>query len=150
MKLNHDYGSKERLFDLMNKINRLNENSSTDDEKSNIIDNFIEFVDKKIGLHGNYPKLDVIYREGEASKRKSFGGYYPELEKIDLIATKRNLADVLRTLAHELVHHKQNIDGRLEDNSGDTGSEIENEANSLAGIILREYGKINPKIYKIF
>ena len=113
MKLNHDYGTKERLFSLFNKINRLNENSSND-EKSRTIDEFIEFVDKKIELHGNYPQLDVIYKEGEAGKRKSFGGYYPDLEKIDLIATNRNLADVLRTLAHELVHHKQNIDGRLD------------------------------------
>jgi Zn-dependent peptidase ImmA (M78 family) len=146
MKLNYDYGTKERLFDLMGKLNE----GSFNNEKSKIIDEFIEFVDRKIELKGNYPQLDVIYKDGEASKRKSFGGYYPDLEKIDLIASKRNLADVLRTLAHEMVHHKQNIEGRLKDNSGDTGSDIENEANSLAGIILREYGKLNPRIYEIF
>lgn len=149
MKLNHDYGSKERLFDLNNKINKLNEINYHTEEIGKIIDNFVEFVDKKLKLNGNYPQLDIIYKDGEASKRKSFGGYYPDLEKIEIIATKRNLADVLRTLAHEMVHHKQNIEGRLESNSGDTGSEIENEANSIAGIILREYGQSNPKIYDI-
>lgn len=150
MKINHDYGTKERLFDLMKKVNNLNEHASYSEEKSNIIDNFIEFVGKKIDLNGKFPLLSVIYKDGEASKRKSFGGYFPELEKIELIANNRNLADVLRTLAHEMVHHKQNIEDRLENNSGDTGSEIENEANSLAGIILREYGKLNPRIYEIF
>ena len=149
MKVKPDYGSKERLFDMMKKINRLNENSFSD-EKSTIIDNFIEFVGNKIELNGNFPTVSVINKDGEASKRRSFGGYYPDLEKIDLIANNRNLADVLRTLAHEMVHHKQNVEGRLEENSGDTGSDIENEANSLAGIILREYGKLNPRIYEIF
>jgi len=149
MKLNHDYGSKERLFDMMNKINKLNENNSNE-EKSSIIDNFIEFVGKTIELNGNYPTVSIIDKDGEASKRKSFGGYYPELEKIEVIIKNRNLGDVLRTLAHEMVHHKQNIEGRLENNSGDTGSDIENEANSLAGIILREYGKLNTRIYEIF
>lgn len=149
MKIISDYGSKERLFDMLYKVNRLNE-SAHNNEKSNIIDNFIEFVNKKICLNGNLPLLDVIYKNDEASKRKSFGGYYPELEKIELIASNRNLADVLRTLGHEMVHHKQNIEGKLIETSGDTGSESENEANSLAGIMLREYGKINPRIYNIF
>jgi len=49
-----------------------------------------------------------------------------------------------------MVHHKQNIEGRLDNLSGKTGSDIENEANSMAGIILREYGQKNPNIYDFF
>ena len=64
----------------------------------------------------------------------------------------RNLADALRTLAHELVHYKQKQEGRLElnnaDKSGADGSSIENEANAVAGVILRKYGKLNPDIYQ--
>ena len=60
----------------------------------------------------------------------------------------RNMADILRTIAHELVHHKQNELGMIKPGSGDTGSDIENQANSLAGIILREYGKMNRLIYE--
>jgi hypothetical protein len=57
--------------------------------------------------------------------------------------------DVCRSIAHELVHHKQNIDGRLTDiqNDGSDGSPIENEANAVAGVIIRKYGKINPHLY---
>ena len=39
-------------------------------------------------------------------------------------------------------------EGKLNNNSGETGSDEENEANSLAGVIMREYGRNNPKIYK--
>ena len=58
------------------------------------------------------------------------------------------MADILRTLAHELVHRKQDEDERIDYNSGDTGSEIENEANAKAGILLRKFGKQNEKIYQ--
>ena len=58
------------------------------------------------------------------------------------------MADLLRTLAHELVHRKQDEDGRIDYNSGETGSEIENEANAQAGILLRDFGKIDKEIYQ--
>jgi hypothetical protein len=60
----------------------------------------------------------------------------------------RNMADVLRTLAHELVHHKQNELGKLDPNSGKTGSDIENEANIKAGIIMRDFGRGREEIYE--
>jgi hypothetical protein len=37
----------------------------------------------------------------------------------------------------------------IEAASGDTGSEIENEANALAGVLLRDYGKENIQIYDL-
>ena len=58
----------------------------------------------------------------------------------------------MRSIAHELVHMKQDIDGRLEDNNHDTnneaGSPIENEANSVAGVIIRKFGEEYPEIYE--
>jgi len=58
------------------------------------------------------------------------------------------MADILRTLAHELVHRKQEEDGRLTPTSGETGSPIEDEANAMAGVLLRNFGKINNGIYE--
>ena len=60
----------------------------------------------------------------------------------------RNLADVLRTLGHELTHHRQNELGLLYTQSGETGSPIEDEANVVAGILMREFGKKNELIYE--
>ena len=51
-----------------------------------------------------------------------------------------------------MVHFKQKQNGKLNINnaikSGADGSEIENEANAIAGVILRKYGKLNPDIYE--
>ena len=76
--------------------------------------------------------------------------YYNPYEKLIKVYVKdRAIMDVCRSIAHELVHHKQNIDGRLNDiqNDGEDGSPIENEANSLAGVIIRKYGKLHPELY---
>jgi predicted metalloprotease len=55
--------------------------------------------------------------------------------------------DVLRTLAHELTHHKQNQAGILDSHSGATGTEEENQANANAGIVMRDFAKQNPEYF---
>jgi hypothetical protein len=57
--------------------------------------------------------------------------------------------DIFRTLAHELVHHQQREHGRIEDphRDGKTGSPIEDEANYMAGRLMRQWGKKNPKMF---
>ena len=75
--------------------------------------------------------------------KKSFN---PNNDKIWLYVKNRNMADLLRTLAHELVHHMQNTNG--EELNGEDGSNIENEANAMAGVIMREFGRENPEIFE--
>ncbi len=153
--------TKDRLFEIFEKVNGiklnnesvgktiLNEAFLSYDKKGGIIDEFINFADKELGLDGNLPEINQIEEEGAAKENKSFGGYFPDDKKINFVTKNRNLADSLRSLGHELVHHKQNIDGRIKDiSAGETGSEIENEANSTAGILLRKFGKINPDIFE--
>ena len=52
--------------------------------------------------------------------------------------------DILRTLAHELVHYKQKTLGKIKHDSGETGSPEENQANTIAGIIMRHFNKEYP------
>tara|TARA_R110000796_G_scaffold61077_2_gene141361 strand:+ start:10485 stop:10853 length:369 start_codon:yes stop_codon:yes gene_type:complete len=61
----------------------------------------------------------------------------------------RAIMDVMRSVAHELVHHHQNERGDLTGlaEEGSDGSPIENEANAKAGEIIRVFGKQNPDIY---
>lgn len=76
--------------------------------------------------------------------------YNPETHVVVVYAKNRALVDVCRSIAHELVHHRQNLDDRLLDivKDGSDGSPIENEANSLAGVIMRQYGRVHPEIYE--
>lgn len=85
-----------------------------------------------------------------AASEKSFGGYQPAEKKIYISVVNRNLADILRSLAHELVHAKQDEEGRIGEKSGKTGSEEENQANAVAGVIMRKYGQENPAIFDEF
>ena len=139
--------SKNRLFDMMRKVNQLNENIFRGDDRIDIINEFAEYVKNEIDLD-KVPEIKFIDEDGAAAKMKSFAGYNPGNSTITLVISNRNLADILRSLAHELVHHLQNIENRLNNKSGETGSNEENEANSKAGILMRNYGKINPKIFE--
>ena len=41
-------------------------------------------------------------------------GYYnPNNMEVYVFTNDRHIKDILRSLAHELIHHKQNVDGRL-------------------------------------
>lgn len=77
----------------------------------------------------------------------TFGKYENAEDTVHLAVKDRHVLDVLRTLAHELVHYKQDIGNELGYASGETGSEEENEGNELAGIIMRHFGKEYPEYF---
>jgi hypothetical protein len=111
-----------------------------------MLDTFTQFASKKLGLK-SLPKMTLE----KEPMTNSFGGYNPGEKSIIVISKNRHPMDVFRTVAHELVHHKQNEDGRLGkdiSNEGATGSDIENEANSEAGKIMRWFAKSNPEMFK--
>jgi hypothetical protein len=109
---------------------------------------FIKYAIKNLGIQKPPSGLTLSYDTNAARERSTFGTFNPENDKIWLYVGNRNMADILRTLAHELVHRKQDEDGRIDYESGETGSEIENEANAQAGILLRNFGKLNKQIYQ--
>ncbi len=110
---------------------------------------FVNFVVESLEIT-NIPTIEYITTSDFAQEQRSFGGYMPDTNSILVVVANRNLADVMRSLAHELVHARQNQDQALSAIQGETGSEIENQANAVAGIIMRNYGKLEPSIYLDF
>ena len=92
------------------------------------------------------PVIIVTDDHAEAQDIKSMGVFHPGTGEIRVLRGARLTADWYRTLAHELVHHAQRDSGQTLD--GADGSTIENEANSQAAVILREYGRLNPQIFQ--
>jgi Zn-dependent peptidase ImmA (M78 family) len=121
---------------------RLNESETA------TIGEFIKYACKNLEIQKVPHKLTLSYDTDAAKEKRSFGYFDPNSSKIWVYVKNRNMGDILRTLAHELVHHKQNEDGRISYESGKTGSDIENEANAKAGILLRDFGKQNNQIYQ--
>jgi hypothetical protein len=114
---------------------------------NNHINSFVDYACKELQIESK-PTIHLVNDKKAALENTSFGSYSPSEHKIAINIAGRHTADILRTLAHELVHHRQNLDGLLHSQAGETGSSFENEANSLAGIMMRNYGKMNSKIYE--
>ena len=94
------------------------------------------------------PKITLSNDSQEAIDMRSWGGYMPGKKAIHIVTAKRHPADIFRTLAHELVHYKQDLEGRLKPGSGETGSEDENEANSKAAVIMRNFAQAKPNLFE--
>lgn len=107
------------------------------------LSDFIKFACNELQID-DHPTIDVVDRVPDTDGT-TFGRYAPEIKTIYLVAKGRHPKDVFRTLAHELVHYKQDVQGQLHDESGATGSTEENEANARAGIVMRNYSKDNPE-----
>lgn len=104
---------------------------------------FVGLAQKELGLQ-QLPKIKVVNRVPDADGM-TFGRYDPDSNTVYVVARGRHAKDVMRTLGHELVHHKQDIEDRLDITSGETGSNEENEANAMAGVLMRKYNEMNPE-----
>ncbi len=118
------------------------------DEQIDVVRQFIKYAVKSLDLQNLPSNLTLSYNTSKARHLHTFGYFDPTTNAIWLYVKDRNVADILRTLAHELVHRKQEEEGRIDNNSGQTGSSIENEANAMAGILLRNFGKHHEEIYE--
>ena len=121
-------------------------NEAWEDAKASVVNEFVNYCMEYLSV--DRPKLKLINSKDYAYENRSLGGYSPSEKKIMVVVHNRNMADILRTVAHEMVHHMQNLDKRLTPTSGEDGSPDENEANSLAGVIMRKFGRDNPQIYE--
>ena len=119
----------------------------TDKQRQDIIEEFIQFCKQELDIR-ELPVMEFTNDREWAVERRSFGQYNPETNRLEVYTGNRNLADILRTLGHELVHHRQRELNMLKPDSGKTGSYIENQANALAGMMMRDFGKDHVMIYE--
>ena len=69
------------------------------------------------------------------------GGYNPNDKCVYVIFEGRQIADIVRTVAHELVHQKQDLQGKIKGEVPDIGGVIEDTANAIAGRLVKMYVK---------
>ena len=125
--------------------------SQFDSSEKKIIDNFVDFVKKELGIDNDIEvklqndkdgiKTTAVYKYKDGEDEKFVDS------EIRVYTLGRALVDVLRSIAHELVHHMQNEKGELEGKVSNVGGPIEDEANSVAGEMIKKYGLIAPEIY---
>lgn len=110
-----------------------------------MLDSFVKFASDKLGLKS----LPNIRIKDEGDNFNSFACYHPGKKHIVVSIKNRHPMDVFRSVAHELVHQYQDETNALYDGAGETGSPIEDEANYLAGRIMRHWAKQNPEHFKL-
>jgi hypothetical protein len=94
-----------------------------------------------------YPEVEFIEND-EENAVNIFGKtayYMPSAKKITLFTLNRHPKDILRSYAHELVHHHQNLNGTLQNfqttNTNEDGDleQIEREAYENGNILFRNW-----------
>lgn len=117
-----------------------------DEKKIELIKKFIIFCCEELGIDSPC----IVYLTGErGGPITTTASYNPHSDVIWVYTKNRNmLGDVNRSIAHEIRHYKQKLDNELVENSGETGSKQENEANSFAGVAIRKFGKLHPEIFQ--
>lgn len=108
-----------------------------------VIRDFIPWVFEKLHIKGELPNIEfAAEKEGPDQDRTGF--YDPNINKMWIYTGNRNLVDILRTLAHELAHHKQRTVGDTTHNH--KTSDIESQADQAAGMLIKIYTKTHPEI----
>jgi hypothetical protein len=119
--------------------------SFLNDNKKDKLNRFVKFVKDQLELD----TVPVISIQNHRKDLKTTANYdYTKDEKIIKVCMKnRALVDVMRSIAHEMVHHKQFEQGRLKVQPPDIGGEIEDEANAKAGQYIKMFAKQDSTIY---
>lgn len=113
-------------------------------KRDETVDDFVDFATKYLNLSQKPNIIMLDQREPDMTS----ASYDPTDCSIKIFCGSRATFDICRSVAHEMVHQKQHEE--VEDASkldGSTGSPHEDEANAIAGRIVRTYGKSNPGFY---
>ena len=110
-----------------------------------ILKRFIVFLKRELNLTIDIPY--ILIDDVDFSKKNMAFGMMNSDGIIYISIINRHPLDILRTFAHEYVHYKQSIKGKLL--KSNPGSPAENQANAKAGEIMRKYGKLHPELFDL-
>lgn len=111
---------------------KVNNKTGSPIKYENDIQNLCSFGKDRLGFK-KHPTIFLNHDQRNAEQIYGKTGYYdPETMEIHVFATGRHPKDILRSIAHELVHHSQNEKGEL-----DTG-----------GYVGPGYAQKNPALRK--
>ena len=109
--------------------------------KKELLEEFLNFANMELEINKPY---SVYFVNDEINASEALGKtamYNPSTNSVYVYVTNRHPKDILRSIAHELMHHKQNCDGRLDktdEEGSDSLMELEAEA-QMAGLLVRMF-----------
>jgi len=127
-----------------------------DQRKKELIIDFIKLSKERLGIQVLPGEVHLLKHRSEPGM--TTGEYNPHKKTVKTIVGRRLLLDVLRSICHELTHHKQNekneLYGMSQEYNGDLYDPRENEAYLMAGNIVKEWARAtvqkHPDLYEIY
>ena len=121
----------------------------TTESKDNLQHTINQFAASCIDYLGikKAPEIKLHTDTNWSEQTGSFGQYEPETNVLHLATSGRHTLDILRTMAHEFTHRKQAEKQKLPADAGETGSPYEDEANAMAGRIMRHWAEKHPEMF---
>jgi len=103
-----------------------------------LIKQFMPYAKEKIGFK-HPPRLFLRQDAKNAANPLGKTAFYdPQAKSVTIYTTNRHPKDVMRSLSHELVHHKQNCDGQF-DHVGEMGEGYAQNDDHLRGMEREAY-----------
>jgi pyrimidine deaminase RibD-like protein/GNAT superfamily N-acetyltransferase len=136
-------GSK--VLSIFKTINEASSGPDPDHLKK-ILHRFYDSCVDKLKLK-NPPRLRLETTPDWSRENGSFGQYEPETNTLILATAGRHVLDILRTMAHEMTHRQQDEKSPLPADAGETGSPYEDQANAMAGRIMRQWAEEQPDMF---
>jgi pyrimidine deaminase RibD-like protein len=116
------------------------------DHLKKILHRFYKSCVSKLKLK-NPPRLRLETTPDWSRENGSFGQYESETNTLILATYGRHVLDILRTMAHEMTHRQQDEREPLPIDAGETGSPWEDQANAMAGRIMRQWAEEQPEMF---
>ena len=113
-----------------------------------LFDSFLPFAERYLGI-SKCPEIHLVSDQENSQLPLGKTAFYdPNEQKVTVFTDNRHIKDILRSLSHELVHHKQNLQGMF-DGAGFTGPgyaqkdqhlrDMEREAYEKGNLCLRDW-----------
>jgi len=142
---------KEEVFNILRPVvtEQLNENASYTKD-INLIERLAQLTQHMLDKGMNIEPLpNLEFVDGDGENAREFLGktayYDPNTQTIVLYTEGRHPKDIVRSYAHEMIHHVQNLEGRLGDiqttntQEDDNLNDIEAEANLMGTMTFRNW-----------
>ncbi len=115
-----------------------NQYKNNNEKRDNLlISAFVKYCILKLGIKGDF-NITLLPKINDS---KITTGAYDRGSNIFARYEGRAIVDVLRTICHEMVHMKQMERGdfKLDTEVQDVGGKIEDEANAMAGELIKSF-----------
>ena len=113
-------------------------------EIKSVLKDYLKFCKHYLGIK-HLPVVKIVNDPNWTEQEQTFGQYHPSEHFFYINIHGRHVLDILRTVGHELVHHKQH---EIKCKSLADRSEMEHEANKFGGMLVKVYSFKNPEVFK--